>query len=206
MHKGLLKVSVANRMQRNQGEMRSAGKVAGFTLIETIVGLVVLALSYAVISQFIFPAITRHADQLHSIRAAELGQSVLNEILTRAYDENSDHVSGALRCGDTANGAPECTAVGNFGPDPDPDPLIDPDETDSPDNYNDVDDYHGASFPGSDIDESYEGYIVDIDVCYDPDYDDSCDSSNRNVAKRVRVTVTTPLGDSIVFASYRSNF
>jgi len=204
MHKGLLKVSAVNRQQRNQGGMHSAGKVAGFTLIETIVGLVVLALSYAVISQFIFPAMNRHADQLHSIRAAELGQSMLNEILTRAYDENSDHVSGALRCGDSANGAPECTSVGDFGLDTgEGTPPLNWDEKD---NTNDVDDYHGASFNGSDMDESYEGYLIDIDVCYDANYDDSCDSSNRNVAKRIRVMVTTPMGDTIVFASYRSNF
>ena len=181
----------------------NASTHGGFTLLELIVGIVLLALSYTVISQLMFPAVTRHADQMHQIRAAELGQSTLNEILTRAYDENSDHEDGSLRCGDTANSAPDCTAIGSFGPDTANGESADVDDRED---WNDVDDYHGASISGNTIDASYEGYQIDIDVCYDPDYDDTCDSSNRNIVKRIRVTVTTPLGDKIVFASYRSNF
>ena len=70
----------------------------GFTLIETIVGIVVLSISFSIITTLIYPAVEQSADQLHQIRAAELGQSLLNEITGHAFDENSDHAGGEYRC------------------------------------------------------------------------------------------------------------
>jgi prepilin-type N-terminal cleavage/methylation domain-containing protein len=69
-------------------------KQSGFTLIEIIVGIVVLSISYALLTSLIYPLASQSAAQIHQIRAAELGQSMVNEILGKAFDENSDMSGG----------------------------------------------------------------------------------------------------------------
>ena len=62
-------------------------------------------------------------------RAAALGQALLEEIMSKGFDHNSDFSGGALRCGET--GAQPCT-----------DPLLLGPEGEARDRFNDVDDYH----------------------------------------------------------------
>ncbi len=51
-------------------------KTGGFTLVESIVGIVVLAISFSVLTALIYPIAEQSAEQLHQVKAAELGQSV----------------------------------------------------------------------------------------------------------------------------------
>ena len=197
-------MSIYSRSKAKSFLVLSSSKNKGFTLIELVVGIVLLAICYALINNFMFPAVKHHADQMHQIRAAELGQSMLNEILNRAYDHQSDHEGGVLRCGDSANGAADCTAPASLGIE-----TLAGETADNRENWNDVDDYHGATIAGNTIDDSYLGYEIAIDVCYDMNYDGVCEtdgSANRNVAKRIEVDVKTPLDVVISFVSYRSNF
>ncbi len=55
---------------------RSKGR--GFTLIELIVGIVVLSISFSLLTTLILPLSEKSAEQLHQVRAAELGQSMMN--------------------------------------------------------------------------------------------------------------------------------
>ena len=179
-------------------------KTAGFTLIETIVGLVVLAISFTLLTNMIYPLVTESADQSHQIRAAELGQSFLNEISARAFDDNSDMSGGLLRCGET--GANDCSTV------------LTNEEGGDRTLFDDVDDYNGLDLSGSSIENSlgeslddlYLGYRVMITVCNDAGYDGTCDDSTdttlNHTAKLITVTVTTPLDFSIRFATYKANF
>ena len=178
-----------------------ASKVNGFTLIETIVGIVVLAISFSVLTTLIFPAVEQSADQVHQIRAAELGQSMLNEIQAKAFDENSDMAGGRVRCGE--NGI-DCTANN----------LLGAESGETRATYDDVDDYddinHGQDIKDSlglsiGADDLYSGHSIDVEVCNDGDYDGSCDSTT-DIAKLIIVTVKTPNGFDIVFSTYRVNF
>jgi MSHA pilin protein MshD len=173
----------------------------GFTLIETVIGIVVLSISFTVLVTLIYPMTEQSADHLHQIKASELGQSMLNEIQHKAFDENSDKTGGLIRCGELT--APACTANNLLG--------AEAGETRA--TYDDVDDYndinHGDDIENSlndhSLDALYIGYSVDVTVCNDGDYNGECDATT-NIAKWIKVTVTTPTGFDIVFSTYRANF
>ena len=55
----------------------------GFSLIELIIGIVVLAIAMLFISAILGPLFVRSIEPWHQVRAAELGNSLMNEILAR---------------------------------------------------------------------------------------------------------------------------
>lgn len=182
----------------------------GFTLIETIVGIVVLAISFSVMTSLIYPITQHSADQYHQIKAAELGQSLMNEIQSKAFDNNSDFTSGQLRCGEA--GASDCTDNAYLTCE-----IEEENNSNDCDRtlFDDVDDYNGLALSGSNFDNSfgqdishlYVGYSVEVNVCNDADYSGTCTGSEgTSVAKKITITVTTPTDFDIVFTSYRANF
>ena len=174
----------------------------GFTLIETIVGIVVLAISFSVLTSLIYPITQQSADQLHQVKAAELAQSMLNEIQNKAFDQNSDMAGGLLRCGETS--APLCST------------LMGAETGESRASFNDIDDYNDLSYNEGEIENSqgqllnlYLGYAMTISVCNDADYDGVCNADpaiNKSIAKLITVTITTPTDFSLHFSTYRANF
>jgi MSHA pilin protein MshD len=170
----------------------------GFTLIETIVGMVVLAISFSVLTTLIHPVAQQSADQLHQVKAAELAQSVLNEIQNKAFDENSDMAGGRVRCGET--GADDCSTT------------MGPEGTETRAIFNDVDDYDGLVYAAGEIENSqgvvidlYLGYSMRITVRNDANYDGSF-PNDISTAKLITVTITTPTDFSMNFSTYRANF
>ena len=178
----------------------------GFTLIETIVGIVVLAISFSVLTSLIFPVTQQSAEQLHQVKAAELAQSMLNEIQNKAFDQNSDMAGGLLRCGETD--APACsTDMGK-------DTVLGITETRV--TFNDVDDYNDLDYSAGEVENSqgdilslYLGYAMYISVCNDADYDGVCNADpaiNKSTAKLITIKITTPTDFSLYFSTYRANF
>ena len=178
----------------------------GFTLIETIVGMVVLAISFSVLTTLIHPVAQQSAAQLHQVKAAELAQSVLNEIQNKAFDDNSDMAGGRDRCGE---GTINCTT--GTGPEGAETRAV----------YNDVDDYNGLEFGDlygkGDIENSqgqaialYLGYSMRISVRNDANYDGSFPTTPLpkaiSTAKLITITITTPTDFSMSFSTYRANF
>jgi len=197
-------------------------KNTGFTLVELVIGIAVFSVVMTIVIGLIAPQASRSADPIFKVRAAELAQSMFNEILGKSFDENSDRVGGQIRCderqGDQLSdplipGALDCTAEGNFGPD-----KIDPSDPSSDNEaraeFDDVDDYNGlTSFQdslGRDLAIQYDGYTVQVTVEYDGDMDnDGTDDANtlaERRAKRIEITVIVPNGEQLSFAAYRSNF
>jgi MSHA pilin protein MshD len=166
---------------------------SGFTLIELIVGIVVLAISLVVITSFLVPQARQSIDPIYQVRSAELGSSLMNEILGKSFDENSDHTGGGLwRCGET--GQPSCTAASDYGP-----------EGEDRGQYNDVDDYHtNGNFIaiddslGADLSDVYRNFSYRVNV----------DSSEHgiNAAKRIDVIIRAPNGIDYAFSAYRWNY
>jgi len=175
---------------------------SGFTLIELIVGIVVLSISLSIVSILIAPTEQKSADQILQVKAAELGQSLLNDISSRAFDEKSDMVGGLLRCGEPKSdgSANPCTDEVNFGPDT----VLGITETRA--TYNDVDDFdeyaQRYNAQGEGLHASYTNFTIYIDVTYDGA---SLGLAHR-AAKKITVTVTTPLGTEIKFATHKANF
>lgn len=170
---------------------------SGFTLIELIVGMVVLSISFSLITSLILPLNEKSAEQLHQVRASELGQSMMNEILSRAFDDNSDMVGGLVRCGEEGT---TCTNSNNLG-------------SESGENvsalFDDVDDYIDFDFStevnalGDPYLSLYPGFSVNIKVCYS-NFTGIC-SNNVELAKLIVITVTTPQDFDFIFSFYKAN-
>lgn len=170
---------------------------AGFTLVELIVGIVVLSISFSVLTTLIYPLANQSAEQVHQIRAAELGQSMINEIIGRAFDENSDMSGGFIRCGESGV---SCSSIGA-------------DSGESRANYDDVDDYDAINFSdpiirnslGEDISAQYVGFSMNVTVINDENYNGS-GTGNNSTAKLITITVRTPQAFDFIFSVYKVNF
>jgi len=165
----------------------------GFTLIEVIIGIVTMSIALSIITTLLLPTAEQSAEQIHQIRAAELGQSLMNEIISKSFDENSDRAGGRVRCGE--NGT-SCTANADLGDDGEA----------NVDLFNDVDDYNGTSQNDLILDSLYNGFSVSISVCNDADYNGCTGTENAETAKLITITVTDSFGNPITFATYRTNY
>lgn len=174
----------------------------GFTLIEVIAGIVILAVAMSAMTSIVFPQATRSVDPVYQVRAAELAQSLLNEIMGKAFDENTDYSSGT-RCNEVAGRS--CTTVGSLG--------TDTGET-SASLYDDVDDYNGYDQTMAQLDSSssyatlYTGFQFSVAVIYDDNYNGQYEVGvdTAQIAKRIDISVTTPGGQVFKFAGYKANF
>ena len=191
-------------------------RACGFTLLELVAGIALFAVVMLLITGAFLPMVNKQAQPIYQIRAAELAQSMLQEILARSYDENSDRtgqtVAGKYQyCGsiDPVNILTETSAVlGSCST------TLGADSSETYSTFDDVDDFNlycnspitGSAFAQlKGLDTSlYENYSIKVCVENAPEL---LGLSTRNdVAKKVTVTVTTPAGEAIPFTSYRSNY
>ncbi|WP_233079807.1 type IV pilus modification PilV family protein [Rheinheimera soli] len=202
---------------------------AAFTLIELVIGIVILAIALTIITGVLGPLYQRSTDPWHQVRAAELGQSFMNEIMARSFDENSDKAGGDYRCGATPSiepGATSCTVMPNIA-----EPIACKDQVaqgrmcsggscwgpelneTARDDYDDVDDFHGfvgtglslLNILGTSLQDEYLNYKVCIDVRYAGD-ELTGNTTDINTAKKITVSVVVPSGQQIDFSAYRSNW
>ena len=171
----------------------------GFSLIELLVGIVALAMTLPIVATLLFPAVEESIEQVRQIRGAELGQSIMNQVANKAFDEYSDRAGGKIRCGEENI---NCSA------------MLGPDGDEVFNNFNDVDDYHGLVQNTTRYDatsgELYSGFSVSIAVCHDSNYDGVCSGDiaidNLETAKLIVITVTDSSGFSLTFDMYRTNY
>jgi len=175
----------------------------GFTLIEIIIGIVMLSISLSIVATLIAPAEEKSADQILQVKAAELGQSLLNDISSRAFDEQSDMTGGLIRCGEPNDGSNDCTATAtgtntdSFGPDA---------GEGNRSLFDDVDDFHlYQNHFNANNQNLHQGY-TNFDLLVEVTYDGLSIGLADNDAKKITVTVTTPLGTAIKFATHKANY
>ena len=190
-------------------------RLSGFTLIELVTGIVLFAVAMTLIMGVFLPMTRQQAQPIYQVRAAELGQGMLQEVLSRSFDENSDRsgttTAGKYRyCGviDAMNTTTEYS-TGNCSS------SLGADSGESSyTQYDDVDDFNlycNAPITGSafaqlqGLDTSlYENYSIKVCVENAPELLSL--TARTDVAKKITVTVTTPAGEAIPFTSYRSNY
>ena len=175
----------------------------GFTLIELVIGIVVFSIALVLFTSLIVPQAIRSVDPIFQVRATELGQSLLNEISGKSFDENSSR-NTSQRCGDVS--APTCTLPSALGPD-----------GEARGAYNDVDDFHELDERDGNILSAtggviginggnlYQGFRATVSVFYDADLNGG-DDGVVGVAKLITVTITTPNNEDLVFSTYRYNY
>lgn len=176
-------------------------KQRGFTLIEIVVGIVVLAVALTIVTGVFLPQANKMTTPMYQIKATALGKSVMNQVLIRYYDDVNARTNGAIRCGKNIGGVTiGCSSLG-----------LDADETsDNPDGFNDVDDYHVYcnAAPVDTLKEftnEYPGY--GLNICVTNAAEQFGESSTLDhVAKRVRVTILMPNNERITLTSFKGNY
>ncbi|MCL9780533.1 prepilin-type N-terminal cleavage/methylation domain-containing protein [Vibrio sp. S4M6] len=179
---------------------------SGFTLIESIIVMVIIAIAMISLTTLLFPQISRSADPNYQVRASALGQSLMSQILARGFDQESDFDGDVIRCSSTDVGAPNCS--GSTGSSL----TLGSDTGEVAPNYNDVDDYIGCWEPGgagscNDLDlivqsssSTYKNFNVVITVAYD----------NTNFTdwsmKLITLTITASNQTPITFRAFRGNY
>lgn len=170
-------------------------KHRGFSLIEMVVVIVVLAIGLTGLALVMSRTVEQSPRPLVHTRAMELAQSYLDEILMKRFDEQSGQ-GGSPRCDSTDNNAQPCSAsLGN-------------EEANNRNRFDDVDDYNGldeqppVSVTGTTL-SNYGSYRVQVNVVY---AGNELGLASNRAAKRITVLVSTPLGNTIPVSAYRGNF
>ena len=109
-------------------------KVRGFTLIEIIIGIVVLSIALTGGLSLLISQVDAYRDPLIKEKSVQIAKRVVHEIQIRAYDEKSDIGGGIFRWSETVGGISRCSA--EYGTD-DPGELM-------LDTLDDVDDFDTA--------------------------------------------------------------
>lgn len=166
----------------------------GFTLIELVVGMLVIAIAMIMLSSMLFPHADRPAMTLHRVKSAELAHSVMNEIWGKRYDQNTNANGGVPACGSPLGVS--CTSADNLGKDKISGIV------ESRNNFNDVDDYNGLDENATMLDSNqtyaalYPNYRLSVTVAY----------GTVPNTKLVTIDVTTPDNEVITYNLVRSNY
>jgi MSHA pilin protein MshD len=176
----------------------------GFTLVELVVGIVVLAIAMMVMNTLLISQSKDALEPLYRLRASQLGQSIMQSVLSRAYDEKSDHNGGLYRCGEFwASDSTTHTCSASLG-------IDFGEDTDSHQNFNDVDDFI-TKYPdnivfvsavnygdvlGTNLPDQYHNYSVKIEV----------EELVANIKKKVSVIIKTPSNEEIRFSALKGNY
>ena len=99
--------------------MKTITKVYGFTLVEIIVGIVVLSIALMGGLSLLISQVDTFKDPLIREKSAQISKRIIHEIQIRSFDEKSDIGGGLFRCGETVSGVSlgECTPLQDYGPD-----------------------------------------------------------------------------------------
>ncbi len=179
--------------------------IKGFSLIELIIGIVVLGIAMALITRVLSPQAERSIDPIFQVRAAELAQGMMEEISSKAFDESNTLALGNSRCGEVNIGATACTTLNTC-------PTGNAELGESRLSYDDVDDYNCLNQSNLAIESGrgeslsiYSGFSLAVTVGYDDDMDGVTVNTPGNV-KLITVTVTTPNNEQMAFSTYRFNY
>lgn len=151
----------------------------GVTLIELITFIVVISLALGALVGVYRYAIVSSVDPIVRVRLLESAQSQLDVVLAQAYDGNTPP-GGVPACGGDQDSVPP----GN----PEPPPCSGSGGVSSFDGYSD---------------SPYSGYSREVTVAF---AGDDLGLADNESAKRITVVVTSPGGESLTLAAYRTNF
>ena len=158
-------------------------KNKGFTLIELVIGMAVLAVAMILMNTMLISQTRNTLDPLHQLRASQLGQGILENVLSRSYDELPLNIRNPKSYG------------------------IDAGEVKGDrQNFDDVDDFITDGFEsivtygdilGNGLPAQYNNYQVKINVVQDSEI------VPGEIMKRIDVTIKTPNDDEILFSALK---
>lgn len=185
----------------------------GFTLIESVIGIVLLGFALSVLAMGVFSSSIKSHQATYQAQAAALGHSIMTDILSRQFDENSDPNGGKYRCGEVIPGVliPSCTSSENLGRD-----GVESNST----AFNDVDDFIGCwgeseqcrvglvnyalnQLIDQDSADEYKNFTVEINVAYV-----NIDNQTTPITafKKIDITLYASSYAKYTFSAYRGNY
>lgn len=170
--------------------LNSIKQPKGFTLIELVVGMLVLSIALVMLATMLFPQADRAAEALHRTRSAELAHAVMNEIWGKRFDQNTNPNGGVPACNSPSGLA--CSTV------------LGPDTGEGRDQFNDVDDYHGLTINSFMFNstQTYASVYTNFNMTVSVQYVDA----GTQAEKLITVNVTTPNNEVITYQTVRSNY
>ena len=195
-------------------------KVRGFTLIEIIIGIVVLSIALTGGLSLLISQVDAYRDPLIKEKSVQIAKRVVHEIQIRAYDEKSDIGGGIFRCSETVGGISlgDCSAEAEYGTDPGElmlDTLDDVDDFDTAKlcpklsgSYSCSENYLPVVYFFSDAEDEatqkkyndyYAGFLVKIEVV------PAKISGHADSAKKITVTVRQSDGLEIEYSLIKAN-
>ncbi len=162
--------------------MKARVSESGFTLIESIFTIVIIAIAMTALVAVWSNAVVHSADPFWQAKSASLGRIYQQQIAAQRYDE--------LAC---APRELKCSA--SLGP-----------ERESRGEFDDVDDYHNLLEQASDAlgqpIADYDNYQISVQISY---AGDDFDQTSQRL-KKISIEITTPQGEIQQFVSYRGNY
>ena len=177
---------------------------SGFTLIEMVVGIVVLAVAMTIVTGVFLPQASQTLTPMYQIRATGLAKSIMNQVLVRSFDEQNMNTGGFLLCDATS-----CTDIANFG--------VESESESDPNSLDDVDDYHvycdssmnqreiNLGYFSADLSAYYPGYGVRICVASGAEKFDGL-VTDKHIAKLITVTVSMPNDETVTLSALKGNY
>lgn len=164
----------------------------GISLIETVIAIVIISIAVTGLLTVFYNNATHGTKPALEIKAIELGQGLMDEILFKRWDEDSTLGGGSIALG-LAN-------IGTEG------------ET-LREQFDDVDDYNGytdgtGSEPLKDsrgvILNGFTGFSRSVVVAFSKPTGTDAGLGINNY-KKITITITIPTGDSFVFSATKTN-
>ena len=191
---------MSDNIKYNKNEIASSG----FTLIELVITILILGFTSLILIPY-FQSITHSPDPMLRQRGIALGQAIMDEILTKKWDEFTPNGGGAI--GPTTESA-RGTVIAASAIGRDAGELVNVRS-----NWDDADDYDGHVntnnfFDQNDAGFTLNGYSRQVTVTYIPSNTDPIEHNNpvgvTNAAaatdtKRIVVKVTTPTLEEFYF-------
>jgi len=195
----------------------------GVTLIELVIFITITSIALISVLSIYLTSSRYSADPMIRIRSIQLGQSFLEEILLKNYDDNTPNGGGCVTYG--ANSRCASTTAANTG--------LQAEAGENRATYDDVDDYHDLAYCGNDVASAdaactsacqpilnaagnniateYSGFSVCVRVAFAGGEMNAVAPGTgttvlANDAKRIDVIVTDHLDSRMVFSAYRTNF
>lgn len=175
-----------------QASFKIPAKGSGYSLIELIITIVVSSIVLVAIYSIFSKNQLNSIYPIYQVKAAELGQSYLEEISLKRFDENSP-IGNSRPCNQAL--LFPCSSIASE------------EGISNRALFDDVDDYDGLSdSPAQDAlgnnRSGFEGFTVNVSVSYaGTDF-----GLSQQDLKLIVVTVISPDGGSFVFSQYRGNF
>ena len=167
----------------------------GISLIELVVTIVITSIALLSIVNALRLSLQSSADPMIYVRTVALAESYFDEMSAQRYDENTP-IGGIPACTQSS-----CTLAINLG--------LDSDENCDHISFDDIDDFDciNTEIPTDaegNLRPGYGGFRVSVSVSYA-----GAITGNGFVdsdAKFIQLTINDPLGNTVEFSQYRTNF